>query len=84
MVLTEAISRGIPVLSTPAGALEVLPQGAISEIPAGQPEVWSRKLDSLLGEPQTLREMSAVAAAAVLPSWQDAATEFESVLVEVL
>ena len=84
MVLSEAIARGIPVLSTPAGALEVLPEGAIQEVPVGQPQVWAHVLNGLLGEPESLHKMADVAADAVLPTWQDAASEFESALAEVL
>jgi glycosyltransferase involved in cell wall biosynthesis len=80
MCLTEAIARGIPVLSTPAGALEVLPEAAVHQVPAGEPGAMTAALEGLLASPEQQHRMGRAAAAAQLPTWAEAAVLFEAAI----
>jgi len=80
MCLTEAIARGIPVLSTPAGALEVLPEAAVLQVPAGDPAAMTGALEGLLGSPEQQDRMGRAAAGAQLPTWAEVAALFEAAI----
>jgi glycosyltransferase involved in cell wall biosynthesis len=70
MALTEAVARGLAVVTTPAGAVDHLPPGAVVVAhDLGPP------LAGLLGDPAARRAQAdrAWAAAATLPSWDDQA-----------
>ena len=83
MVLAEAVSYGLPLVSTTAGAIaQTVPAGAALLVPAGDVAALSDALEQAIARPD-LREKLAVAAreaAAGLPDWDDAAARFESML----
>ncbi|MED5370647.1 MAG: glycosyltransferase [Myxococcota bacterium] len=75
MVLAEAVAHGRPVLSTPAGALEVLPVGAALEL--GDLRVG---LAAYLGDAALRERMWVAAQGAELPTWAQAADTVMEVL----
>ena len=83
MVLAEAVSYGLPLVSTTAGAIaQTVPAGAALLVPLGDVAALSDALEQAIARPD-LREKLAVAAreaAAGLPDWDDAAARFESLL----
>jgi len=84
MGLAEAIARSIPVISTPAGALEGFPPEAVKVVPAGDAAALTQALDSLLSSPDLQHRMGAAAASAQLATWPDAAQALEKAVVELL
>ena len=79
MALAEALARGLPVVSTTAGAIpDTVPAGAGILVPPGDPEALAAALRRVLTEPAVRQEMAAAARAArpTLPSWADAARAF--------
>jgi glycosyltransferase involved in cell wall biosynthesis len=83
MVVTEAVSHGIPVLTTTAGALaHTLPAGAGLQVPPGDAAALREALARLMADP-VLRDQLAVgarAAAQQLPGWDDQAAMLARVL----
>jgi len=84
MGLAEAIGRGIPVVSTPAGALEILPKGAVLEVEAGDASGLAAAIDSLLVDDSLRRQMASCAASAKLAGWEESARDFETALTEFM
>jgi glycosyltransferase involved in cell wall biosynthesis len=80
MGLAEAVARGIPVLSTPAGAHELFPNAAYETVVSGDAIGTARALDGLLGSPERQHRMGDAAWAARLPSWPESAQLLEAVL----
>lgn len=80
MALTEAIARGLPVLSTTGGAIPyTVPAEAGVLVEPGQVDALARALRGLLGDPDgTLAKLrdGALRAAADLPDWPDAGATF--------
>jgi glycosyltransferase involved in cell wall biosynthesis len=76
MALSEAMARGLPVLSTPAGALE----GGGGMVVAD--EAFAAALTAWLTDPAALQRASdaAWARAAALPTWDDTAAALARVL----
>lgn len=68
MVLSEAVAHGRPVLSTPAGALAVLPSGAVLPL-----DTQLSGLRDYLSDPALREALYQGAQGASLPSWQDTA-----------
>ncbi len=86
MALTEAIARGLPVLSTTGGAIPyTVPAEAGVLVEPGDPGALARALRGLLVEPDgtlaTLRE-GALRVAADLPDWLAAGATFLSAVEE--
>jgi glycosyltransferase involved in cell wall biosynthesis len=84
MVLTEAVARGIPVLTAPAGATPLLGDAA-RVVPAGDAAAWTGALAAWLGD-GGLRARARVAAriaAAALPRWPAQVLRFEQALTPV-
>ena len=83
MVVTEAIARGLPVITTTGGALaETLPAGAgLASVPGDVPGLRENLLRALC-EPGLLTALAAGARAARanLPSWDEAAGAFDAAL----
>jgi glycosyltransferase involved in cell wall biosynthesis len=86
MVVTEAVSHGLPVLTTTAGALaHTLPSGAGLQVPPGDAAALREALSKLIADTE-LRDQLAVraqAAAQLLPHWEHQAALLARVLESV-
>jgi glycosyltransferase involved in cell wall biosynthesis len=83
MALAEAVARGVPVVSTRAGAIpETVPAAASVLVPPGDSRALAKALARLLDEPAELKALTARArdAAASMPTWQGAAEKFAAAL----
>jgi glycosyltransferase involved in cell wall biosynthesis len=83
MVVTEAIARGIPVITTTGGALaNTLPNGAGLTSSPGDIEGLRKNLRDVLNNEEYYRRlvMGARAARAALSDWNDAACRFAEAL----
>lgn len=79
MVVTEAIARGIPVITTDAGALpETLPRGAGLCVARDDPAALTQALTTVIQSPQRLEELTRQARAtrAALKGWPEQAIHF--------
>ncbi len=83
MAIAEAIARGLPVISTPTGAIaDIVTNGAGLLVPAGDAPALAHALRRILTEPG-LRSQLAAAAVLVrdrLPSWNVAALRMAAAL----
>jgi len=83
MALAEALARGLPILSTSAGAVpETVPADACLLVPPGQPIALRAALARFFDEP-ALRERLAAGASAArerLPTWESAYARFAAAL----
>lgn len=87
MALAEALARGLPVVSTLAGAIpETVPADAGILVPAGNVLALAEALARIMDDRDLRTRLAAGARAARtrLPSWRDAAERFGRVLDEVL
>ncbi len=87
MVLTEALARGLPVVSTTAGAIpETVPAAAGRLVPPDDPPALAEALRALLTDDERYQRLvdGAAAARETLPSWEDAARQFGTILDEVV
>jgi glycosyltransferase involved in cell wall biosynthesis len=86
MALAEALARGLPIVSTAAGAIPgTVPPGAGILVDPGDPAALAGALRQVMTEP-SLRDLLAAGAAAErdrLPSWQSAARAFAAELDRV-
>ncbi|MCO5091585.1 glycosyltransferase family 4 protein [Bosea sp. (in: a-proteobacteria)] len=76
MVLTEALARGLPVVTTLSGAgAEALPDAAALKVPPGDAAALAKALASLIDAPAERRQRAdaAWAAAGALPRWDETA-----------
>jgi glycosyltransferase involved in cell wall biosynthesis len=83
MVLAEALARGLPVVSTTAGAIpDTVPPGAGLLVPPGEAWTLAEALRQVMTEPGLRTRLMAGARAARhdLPSWHDAARAFAAEL----
>jgi glycosyltransferase involved in cell wall biosynthesis len=79
MVLTEALARGLPVVSTTAGAIpDTVPPGAGLLVAPGDATALSVALREVMTRPEQRARLVAGAQAArrQLPSWHDATRAF--------
>jgi glycosyltransferase involved in cell wall biosynthesis len=86
MALADAIAHGLPVVATAAGAVpDTVPEGAGLLAPPDDVGALSVALRRLIGDPVERRNCAdaAWAAAADLPSWQDAARIFSQAIESV-
>ncbi len=86
MVFAEALSFGLPVVATRAGALpDVVPASAGVLVPTNNVDALADALLDLLGNPSRRRELQqgAQAAAADLPDWHDTAARVLQVMQSV-
>jgi len=87
MALAEALARGIPIVTTPCGAIpETLPDGVGMYVPAGDCDALAAALDRLIGSRilrQQLRE-HALAARSRLPSWEETSARFSRSLEDLV
>jgi glycosyltransferase involved in cell wall biosynthesis len=83
MVLAEALARGLPIVSTTAGAIpDTVPAAAGILVPPGDPAALAAALRRVLTEPGLRARLAAGARAArhSLPSWADAVRVFAAEL----
>jgi glycosyltransferase involved in cell wall biosynthesis len=83
MVLTEALARGLPVVSTTAGAIpDTVPESARLLVPPGDPTALAVALREVMTRPELRARLVAGAQAArrQLPSWHDATRAFTAEL----
>jgi glycosyltransferase involved in cell wall biosynthesis len=83
MALAEAIARGIPVVSTTAGAIpETVPAAAGVLVPPGDSRALAKALAPLLDDDGARARLAANAraASAALPTWRAAAAKFAAAL----
>ena len=83
MALAEAVARGIPVVSTTAGAIpETVPAASGVLVPPGDSRALAKALGNLLDHDDARARLAANArsAAAALPTWRSAAQRFAAAL----
>jgi glycosyltransferase involved in cell wall biosynthesis len=87
MVLAEALARGLPIISTTAGAIpDTVPADAGLLVPPGDEAALAEALARFLDEPGLRERLAAGARAAreTLADWSAASARFAGVLEEVL
>lgn len=83
MVLTEALSHGLPIVSTRAGAIpETVPRSARHLVTPGNVGSLAKALSRVLEDPEELLRLTRAAAAARrhLPTWDLSAKRFDAAL----
>jgi glycosyltransferase involved in cell wall biosynthesis len=83
MALTEALSRGLPIVTSSGGATaETVPDAAALKVPPGDAAALSGALRRVMSDASLRRRMgdAAWAAAALLPTWDDTAREIADVV----
>jgi len=85
MVLTEALARGLPVVSTTAGAIpRTVPSDAGILVSPGKPAALGEALSTMLDPvPRARLTRAARAHAAGLLTWDHTVTEFERAILEL-
>jgi glycosyltransferase involved in cell wall biosynthesis len=86
MALAEAIAHGLPIVSTTAGAIpDTVPAGTGLLVPPDDVAALAQALRRVIGDPAERRRFAANAraAAAQLPTWQDAARLFAGAIEAV-
>lgn len=86
MALAEALARGIPIVTTPSGAIpETVPEGVALFVPPGDCGALAAALEELIGNSRTRAMFAerALAARAKLPTWEEACRRFASALGEL-
>ena len=86
MVLAEALARGLPIISTTAGAIpDTVPADAGLLVPPGDEAALVEALARFLDEPQLRERLAAGARAAreTLPDWPAASVHFARILEAV-
>jgi glycosyltransferase involved in cell wall biosynthesis len=86
MAITEAIARGLPIVSTTGGALaRTVPREAALNVPPNDAPALARALRDMIGD-EALRMQKSVASwllAETLPRWEDTAATIAGVLRQV-
>lgn len=83
MAYTEALSHGLPVIGTTAGAIpDTVPRGAGLLVPPDDAAALAKVLRGVIADPNQRSRLSegAAAAARTLPTWQESAIIFAAVL----
>lgn len=86
MVLTEALARGLPIVSTTGGAIPgTVPRDAALLVPPGDAVALGEALARLMDEPETRRALrhGALAARDTLPDWTVTADRFAAALEDI-
>ena len=81
MALSEALARGLPVVSTTGGAIpDTVPEGTGILVPPGDDVALAAVIDDLLTDASRRRNLASAARryAATLPDWDQAAAAFAS------
>jgi len=87
MVLAEALARGLPIVSTTAGAIpDTMPEGAGRLVPPGDIEAFASALRAVLTDPGLYDSLKNGAgnARSALPDWNESARRFAHELEEVI
>lgn len=87
IVFDEALSHGLPIVSTRAGAVpDTVPSEAGDLVAPNDPQAFATALRSLLADPQARAEKAAAAAqaGALLPGWEETARLAGAVLDRLL
>ena len=87
MALAEALARGIPVVSTLAGAIpETVPANASELVPPGDDRALAEALAKLMDDPAVRRQLAsnALAARNMLPTWSQASRQFAAALEDLV
>ena len=87
MVVTEALARGLPVITTTGGALdETLPEGAGLKVTPGDVAALEQALDRFCSDADLRAELRAGAMATreMLSDWQETSTAFIQALTQPL
>lgn len=77
MVLTEALQRGLPVVSTPAGALDGVRSGAVQVVDGSD---VAAAIMQWVSNPERMARARSAARLMTFPGWSDQAEELASVL----
>jgi glycosyltransferase involved in cell wall biosynthesis len=83
MAYAEALSHGLPVIGTTAGAIpDTIPQGAGLLVSPDDPAALAAALRGVIVDADQRRRLSeaALVAARTLPTWQDSAAIFSAAL----
>ena len=83
MAYAEALSHGLPVIGTTAGAIpDTVPQGAGLLVTAGDVDALARALRDVIADTDLRRRLSdaAWAAARTLPTWRQSGAIFAAAL----
>src|SRR5690606_103836 len=86
MVLAEALARGLPVVSTKAGAIpETVPADAGILVPPGDARALAAALREVMSAPELRASLGAAARSARdrLPSWNEATRRFAAALADL-
>jgi glycosyltransferase involved in cell wall biosynthesis len=86
MVLAEALARGLPIISTTAGAIpDTVPADAGRLVPPGDTAALADALARVLTEPELRQRLAAGARAArrTLPDWPNVCAQFAATLAAV-
>ncbi len=87
MALAEALARGLPVVSTVAGAIpETVPSSAGVLVRPGDSQALARALAKLMDDPETRHRLAsnALAARRTLPTWSQASRQFAAALDDLV
>ena len=85
MVVTEALARGLPVISTTGGALaDTLPDDAGLKVAPNRPNQLGQAISRWLSDPALRRDLTlgASRARARLPDWRNSAQRFADALAQ--
>lgn len=86
MVLAEALARGLPIVSTTAGAIpDTVPAEAGLLVPPGDEAALAEALARVMTEPELRQQLAAGARAArrTLPDWSNVCGQFAATLAAV-
>ena len=86
MVLSEALARGLPIISTTAGAIpETVPTDAGVLVGPGDEDALAAALDDLINDPARRVALAAAARrhAVSLPDWDQAADAFAEAIISL-
>jgi glycosyltransferase involved in cell wall biosynthesis len=87
MVLTEALARGLPIVTTTGGAAaETVPDAAALKVPPGDIDALAAALQRIIADTALRRQLADAAwafAQTSLPRWQDTAARVAAVIKEL-
>ncbi|MCA9493728.1 MAG: glycosyltransferase family 4 protein [Myxococcales bacterium] len=80
MALAEALVRGLPVVSTPAGLFDGRDPGCRLEVPPDDPGALASALERVLGSPELRATLRERALGVPLPTWPEQVAAIEALL----
>ena len=88
MVLTEALARGLPIVTTTGGAAaETVPDASALKVPPGDVDALAQALERIIMDAALRKQLSDAAwafAQTSLPRWEDTTTTIASVIKELV